>query len=106
MSLRSLDLTTALRPSLLPDETLLYVQNAVGLYVGKAKLADYQNGQAYLTTHRACYVDNDKPRERAVAIHLRDVERHEIYVSLLLQELQVDTDVLSYSPASSSRHPR
>ena len=26
--------TTALRPSLLPDETLLFVQDAVGLYEG------------------------------------------------------------------------
>lgn len=56
------------------------MQNAVGLYVGKAKLEDYQNGQAYLTTHRACYVDNDKPRERAIGINLRDVERCELYV--------------------------
>ena len=34
MSLQPLDLTTALRPSLLPDETLLFVQDAVGLYEG------------------------------------------------------------------------
>ncbi len=34
MLLRQLDLTTALRPSLLPDETLLFVQDGVGLYEG------------------------------------------------------------------------
>lgn len=34
MFFKSLDLTTALRPSLLPDETLLFVQDAVGLYEG------------------------------------------------------------------------
>ena len=34
MFLHQLDLTTALRPSLLPDETLLFVQDAVGLYEG------------------------------------------------------------------------
>jgi hypothetical protein len=34
MFLKPVDLTTALRPSLLPDETLLFVQNAVGLYEG------------------------------------------------------------------------
>lgn len=34
MFLKALDLTTALRPSLLPDETLLFVQDAVGLYEG------------------------------------------------------------------------
>ena len=34
MFLRQIDLTTALRPSLLPEETLLFVQDAVGLYEG------------------------------------------------------------------------
>lgn len=34
MFFKSLDLTTALRPLLLPDETLLFVQDAVGLYKG------------------------------------------------------------------------
>jgi hypothetical protein len=34
MFLKPVDLTTALRPSLLPDETLLFVQDAVGLYQG------------------------------------------------------------------------
>lgn len=36
MFLHQLDLTTALRPSLLPEETLLFVQDAVGLYEGYA----------------------------------------------------------------------
>ena len=34
MFLQPLDLTTALRPTLLPDEALLFVQDAVGLYEG------------------------------------------------------------------------
>lgn len=83
MSLRPIDLTPALRPHLLPDEILLFVQDAVGLYAGKNKLPDYQNGHAYLTSHRACYVDNDRPRQRAVAVDLRDVERCEIYARFL-----------------------
>lgn len=36
MLLHQLDLTTALRPSLLPEEALLFVQDAVGLYEGYA----------------------------------------------------------------------
>lgn len=35
MSLKRIDLTTALRPSLLPDEILLFVQDNVGLYEGQ-----------------------------------------------------------------------
>lgn len=39
MFLHQLDLTTALRPSLLPEETLLFVQDAVGLYEGYVERA-------------------------------------------------------------------
>lgn len=100
MFLHQLDLTTALRPSLLPEETLLFVQDAVGLYEGyviarclrdialtqwhsKFKIPQYQNGQAYLTSHRACYVDHSEPRRNSVAIFLKDIERHEFYVSFV-----------------------
>ena len=34
MFLKQIDLTTALRPSYLPDEVLLFVQDNVGLYEG------------------------------------------------------------------------
>ncbi|KAF2113388.1 EAP30/Vps36 family-domain-containing protein [Lophiotrema nucula] len=83
MFLHQLDLTTALRPSLLPEETLLFVQDAVGLYEGKYKIPQYQNGQAYLTSHRACYVDHDEPRKFSVAVNLKDVERPEFYAGFL-----------------------
>ncbi|KAL8908812.1 MAG: hypothetical protein Q9171_005288 [Xanthocarpia ochracea] len=98
MSLQPLDLTTALRPSLLPDETLLFVQDAVGLYEGyvtisisvygstdvkcwgsKFKIPAFQNGHAYLTSHRACYVDNVEPRKSSIAIDLKEIERYEFY---------------------------
>ncbi|GME46633.1 vacuolar protein sorting protein [Neofusicoccum parvum] len=83
MFLHQLDLTTALRPELLPDETLLFVQDAVGLYEGKYKIPDYQDGHAYLTSHRACYVDNKEPRKFSVAVNLKDVERPEFYAGFL-----------------------
>ncbi|KAF2124920.1 Vps36-domain-containing protein [Dothidotthia symphoricarpi CBS 119687] len=78
-----LDLTTALRPSLLPEETLLFVQDAVGLYEGKLKIPQYQNGQAYLTSHRACYVDHAEPRKNSVAIFLEHVEKPDFYAGFL-----------------------
>ncbi|KAL4793832.1 EAP30/Vps36 family-domain-containing protein [Aspergillus venezuelensis] len=77
MFLKALDLTTALRPLLLPDETLLFVQDAVGLYEGKYKVANYQNGHAYLTSHRACYVAVDEPRKYSVGIDLKEIDRAE-----------------------------
>jgi len=83
MFLRHLDLTTALRPSLYDEETLLFVQDSVGLYEGKFKIPNYQNGHAYLTSHRVCYVDNEEPRKYSVAVDLKEIERTEFYAGFL-----------------------
>ncbi|KAI4256241.1 MAG: hypothetical protein L6R42_006337, partial [Xanthoria sp. 1 TBL-2021] len=93
-----LDLTTALRPSMLPDETLLFVQDAVGLYEGKFKIPAFQNGHAYLTSHRACYVDNVEPRKSSIAINLKEVERYEFYAGFLKSSPKV-----TLYPKSSKR---
>lgn len=89
MFLRQLDLTTALRPSLYPDETLLFVQDAVGLYEGKYKIPNYQNGHAYLTSHRVCYVDNEEPRKYSVAVDLKEIERTEFYAGFLKSSAKI-----------------
>ncbi|KAK0391400.1 hypothetical protein NLU13_0900 [Sarocladium strictum] len=83
MFLKYLDLTTALRPSYLPDEVLLFVQDNVGLYEGKYKLPNQQKGQVYLTSHRICYVDQDAPRANSVALELKEVERYEFSARFL-----------------------
>jgi hypothetical protein len=51
--------------------------------VRKYKIPQYQNGHAYLTTHRACYVDDEDPRRNAVAVDLQDVDHIETYVGSL-----------------------
>ncbi|KAJ5108888.1 hypothetical protein N7456_005563 [Penicillium angulare] len=83
MFFKSLDLTTALRPLLLPDETLLFVQDAVGLYEGKYKIPDYQDGHAYLTSHRVCYISAGDPRKHSVAIDLKEIDRAEYQARFL-----------------------
>ncbi|ROW14025.1 hypothetical protein VPNG_04179 [Cytospora leucostoma] len=83
MFLKQLDLTTALRPAYLPDEVLLFVQDNVGLYEGKYKLPNQQDGQVYLTSHRICYVDKADPRKNSVALDLKDIERYEYYAGFL-----------------------
>ncbi|KAJ6180377.1 hypothetical protein N7519_010838 [Penicillium mononematosum] len=83
MFFKSLDLTTALRPLLLPDEILLFVQDAVGLYEGKYKIQNYQNGHAYLTSHRVCYVAAEDPRKYSVAIDLKEIDRVESQAGFL-----------------------
>ncbi|KAL8905524.1 MAG: hypothetical protein Q9207_002586 [Kuettlingeria erythrocarpa] len=83
MLFQPLDLTTALRPSLFPDETLLFVQDGVGLYEGKFKIPAFQNGHAYLTSHRVCYVDNADPRKNSIGIELKGIERYDFYAGFL-----------------------
>ncbi|KAG5204570.1 Vps36-domain-containing protein [Trichophyton interdigitale] len=83
MFFQPVDLTTALRPCLLPDETLLFVQDAIGLYDGKYKIPRCQNGSAYLTSHRICYVDLEEPRGCSVGIDLKDVDRVEFQARFL-----------------------
>ncbi|KAI1106639.1 Vps36-domain-containing protein, partial [Jackrogersella minutella] len=89
MFLKQIDLTTALRPSYLPDEVLLFVQDNVGLYEGKYKLPNQQNGQVYLTSHRICYVDKQEPRKYSVTLDLKDVERYEFYAGFLKSSAKV-----------------
>ncbi|KAI0200026.1 EAP30/Vps36 family-domain-containing protein [Astrocystis sublimbata] len=89
MFLRQIDLTTALRPSYLPDEVLLFVQDNVGLYEGKYKLPNQQCGQVYLTSHRICYVDTQEPRKYSVALDLKDVERSEFYAGFIKSSAKV-----------------
>ncbi|KAL9088182.1 MAG: hypothetical protein Q9165_006309 [Trypethelium subeluteriae] len=98
MFLRQIDLTTALRPSLLPEETLLFVQDAVGLYEGKFKLPNCQYGHAYLTSHRVCYVDNTEPRKYSVGIDLKDVDRPEFFARFLKSSPKI-----SFYPKANKR---
>ncbi|KAL1585121.1 hypothetical protein WHR41_06527 [Cladosporium halotolerans] len=101
MFLRQLDLTTALRPSLYDDETLLFVQDNVGLYEGKYKIPNYQNGHAYLTSHRVCYVDNDEPRKYSVAVDLKQIDRTEFYAGFLKSSPKI-----TLFPKASTRAPQ
>ncbi|KAF3188601.1 hypothetical protein TWF788_000350 [Orbilia oligospora] len=112
MAFRRIDLTPALRPLLLPSETLLFVQDAVGLYEGRYKVPNFQNGSAYLTTHRVCFVNNDEPRKFSVALELKDVERFEIYNGFLKSSPKITLYLRPSTPSlldsrdrSTSRSP-
>ncbi|KAK0620216.1 EAP30/Vps36 family-domain-containing protein [Immersiella caudata] len=104
MFLKQIDLTTALRPAYLPDEDLLFVQDNVGLYEGKYKVPNQQNGQVYLTSHRVCYVDKAEPRKHSVALDLKDVERYEFYAGFLKSSAKIT--LIPKATKRSSLQPR
>ena len=59
------------------------VQTYTDACASKYKIPAYQQGHAYLTSHRACYVDDTDPRSNSVAIDLRDVDHTEIQAGFL-----------------------
>lgn len=48
----------------------------------KYKIPDYQDGHAYLTSHRICYIAVGNPRKRSVGIDLKEIDRVEYQVGL------------------------
>ncbi|KIW48603.1 uncharacterized protein PV06_01174 [Exophiala oligosperma] len=89
MFLKKPDLTAGSRPTLADDETLLVVQDGVGLYEGKYKIASCQKGHAYLTSHRACYVDDADPRSNSWAVDLKEVEKYEFQAGFLKSSAKI-----------------
>lgn len=73
-------MTSSRRPVLEPGEVITFVQSGVGLYSGRNKAPDYQNGVVYLTDSRICYVDSEKPTLRSIALSLEKIDRIEHYV--------------------------
>ncbi|CAG7979072.1 unnamed protein product [Penicillium olsonii] len=49
----------------------------------KYKVQNYQNGHAYLTSHRVCYVAAEDPRKYSVAIDLKELDRVESQAGFL-----------------------
>ncbi|KAI8910723.1 EAP30/Vps36 family-domain-containing protein [Powellomyces hirtus] len=56
------------RPTLLPGETIALLQSDVGLYSGKTRLQDYDNGIAFVTGLRIMWVD--EARDTALQLPL------------------------------------
>lgn len=53
----------------------------------KFKVPNYQNGHAYLTSHRVCYVAVDEPRKYSVAIDLKEIDRADYQVWLMVESV-------------------
>lgn len=74
----------------------------------KYKIPDYQNGHAYLTSHRVCYIAVEEPRKFSVGIDLKEIDRAEYQVGdLVPTSFEYDDDQLTKSRQGfSSRRQR
>ncbi|KAJ1735916.1 Vacuolar protein-sorting-associated protein 36 [Coemansia biformis] len=77
------ELAPTLRPLLARGESIICVQNRVGLYKGAARDEEHDNGTVYLTTRRVVYVDQQRPRERSVALDLAHVHQCSLHSGFL-----------------------
>lgn len=61
------------RPVLMDGEHNLYIKDGVGIYQGKLKIKNYQDGRVYLTNKRVIYMDG----KNAIGLNLADFGRVE-----------------------------
>lgn len=69
---QSVSINKSNRPIFQDNEHSLYVRDNVGLYQGKLKIANRQNGRIYLTNRRILYIDNNN-LGLSVGVQLDDV---------------------------------
>ncbi|CEP12224.1 hypothetical protein [Parasitella parasitica] len=99
---KSTILSSAKRPELVPNESLLLQQGNIGLYEGKHKLDQYQDGVCYLTSHRIIYVDNKNPLEFSVELGLNLVKDIENYGGFLRSSPKI---IINVDHASAKETP-
>lgn len=68
----SVSINKSNRPIFQENEHSLYVKDSVGLYQGKLKIVNRQNGRIYLTNKRIIYIDNSN-QLMSVGVALADV---------------------------------
>lgn len=79
----SVPINKSSRPILFENEYSIYVKDGVGIYQGKLKIVNHQNGRVYLTNKRVIYIDSNDG-SHAIAVSLKDVARAE-YVERFLR---------------------
>lgn len=70
------------RPVLAQDEHNVYIRDAIGLYQGRLKIKNYQNGRLYLTNKRVIWLDSHE-RQAPIALNLCDIARTEFIEGFL-----------------------
>ena len=65
------------------DEEVVSLQDSIGLYDGKEKTLNQNNGTVYLTSHRLLYVDDLEPHRYSCSLDLSLVKQSEYYAGFL-----------------------
>lgn len=76
------------RPVLRQNESVLFIRDNIGLYQGRCKITNRQQGRIYLTNHRIIYVD-DQESDRSMAVSLDAISRTEVVDKFLTSSAKV-----------------
>lgn len=69
------------RPILQENEYNIYIRDNVGLYQGRQKIINHQNGRVYLTNKRLIYFDNNDS-SRSIAVELKLFKNAELVADI------------------------
>ncbi|KAH7333674.1 EAP30/Vps36 family-domain-containing protein [Rhizoctonia solani] len=86
---RRVDGTIPVAALLYEDEGLVASQDSVGLYDGKEKMPDHQNGIIHVTSHRLIYIDNIHPRKFSTSCNLSRIKQTDVYAGFLKSSAKV-----------------
>ncbi|KDQ16901.1 hypothetical protein BOTBODRAFT_64433 [Botryobasidium botryosum FD-172 SS1] len=86
------------------DESIITTQDGVGLYNGKEKAPNHQNGTIHLTSHRLFYIDAAHPRLYSVSLSLSFVRLTEYYAGFLKSSAKV-TMTIGSSASDENAQP-
>ncbi|EGU11464.1 Vacuolar protein sorting-associated protein 36 [Rhodotorula toruloides ATCC 204091] len=83
---RSLDVTLeTLSAQLYPDERILAHADGVGLYDGKDKSPQHDDGRAVLSSHRVLFISSSRPHSNSVALDLSLVRQTEYWAGFVFK---------------------
>ncbi|KAF8718551.1 Vacuolar protein sorting protein 36 Vps36, partial [Rhizoctonia solani] len=99
---RRVDGTIPISALLYEDEGLVASQGAVGLYDGKEKAPDHQNGTIHVTSHRLIYIDNLHPRKFSTSCNLSRIKQTDVYAGFLKSSAKVILYLSSHEDKDSS----
>ncbi|KAF9939310.1 hypothetical protein BGZ75_003966 [Mortierella antarctica] len=98
-----INLTSAFRPVLEPQETIQTTQDNVGLYDGRLKAEDYPNGTVYLTSYRILYIDAKDPVRKSIGLPLRLIHGIQHYGGFMSSSPKITLDLY---PRSTNSDPQ
>ncbi|SMN22701.1 similar to Saccharomyces cerevisiae YLR417W VPS36 Component of the ESCRT-II complex [Maudiozyma saulgeensis] len=84
-----IEITASGRPILRENEKDIFIDYSVGLYDGKHRVPDKQNGRVFLTSQRVIYVDDQQPIECSVFLELDNIKSIDFSSSFLKRSARI-----------------